>query len=142
MFALFILLQASLETAAMPTTYLMVNYRRFASADVDLSLEALCRAALGHTGTGETPLWERALDRLFTCPEGDGRQVMLNRVADLSSAVFGEMCLLHRDALQALIALRSADKVRLSNLTLAEIFPLQEQGAPAGAQFVRGMLPW
>src|SRR5262249_23705355 len=106
----------------MSNTYLMVNYRRFGAPQA-LSLEALCRTALGHTGTTGVPLWERALDRLFSCLEGDGRQIMLNRVADLSSAVFGEMCLLQRDGLQALIAL-TADKVKLSNLTIAEIFPL------------------
>jgi hypothetical protein len=68
----------------------------------------------------------------------DGRQIVLTKVADLSSAVFGEMCLVQIQGLQAFLELQ-AQKQQLSNLTLAEIYSLSERSAPKGSQFVRGM---
>jgi len=62
----------------------------------------------------------------------------LNRVADLSSAVFGEMCLVHNNGLQALLQLK-AKKHKLSSITLAEIYDLLESGAPDGTKYVRGL---
>ena len=73
--------------------------------------------------------------------DSDGRQILLNKVADLSSAVFGEMCLVQSRDLQALLEL-TPSKVRLSNITMAEIFSLDERSAPKGSQFVRGMAYW
>jgi hypothetical protein len=89
----------------------------------------------------QVTLWQRAQDRLFELSTAPGRQLLLNKVADLSSAVFGELCLVQASNLQALLEL-SASKVQLSNITTAEIFDLTERFAPDGSQFVRGMAYW
>jgi hypothetical protein len=122
----------------------MVHYRRFDFGEADLkgaSLESLCRTPLGETDASEATLWERAQDRLFDLADVSARQILLNKVADLSSAVFGEMCLVQSGDLQALLDLK-ASKVRLSKITTAEIFNLDERTAPAGSQFIRGMAYW
>lgn len=128
----------------MSVVYHMVNYRRLewdASA-VDMSnLEALCRQALGQNDSSGIPLWERAEDRLMELGDEAGGQILLNRGADLSSAVYGEMCLVERRGLQALLQL-NASKVQLSDLTLAEIYQLNERAAPTGTQFLRGLVYW
>ncbi len=69
------------------------------------------------------------------------QQIVLNRVADLTDAVFGEMCLVDSKGIQALLE-QTASKVELSNITTAEIYALQEREAPKGSQFVRGMAYW
>jgi hypothetical protein len=125
----------------MATAYHMVHYRFFdadQSVPAGLTLEALCRSALGTTDVAAASLWERAQDRLFA---KDDRQLLLNKVADLSSAVFGELCLLQKQDLQALLELK-ASKVQLSNITTAEIYNLGERAAPGGSQFVRGIAYW
>jgi len=122
----------------------MVHYRRFDFGNADLkgaSLESLCRSALGETDASGETLWERAQDRLFNLADVNARQIFLNKVADLSSAVFGEMCLVQSGDLQALLDLK-ASKVQLSKITRAEIFILNERAAPAGSQFIRGMAYW
>jgi hypothetical protein len=123
----------------MPTAYHVVNYRRLNPAQPVETLEALCRKALSSSDTNGVQLWNRAQDRIFSAP--GGAQIMLNRVADLSSAVFGEMCLLEKNGLQALLEYTAAD-VQLSNITTAQIFNLEERIAPAGSQFVRGLAYW
>ena len=105
------------------------------------TIEKLCRSALDVTDAASVKLWERAQDRLFDVADSDGRQILLNKVADLSSAVFGEMCLVQSRDLQALLEL-TPSKVQLSNITMAEIFSLDERRAPKGSQFVRGMAYW
>jgi hypothetical protein len=122
----------------------MVHYRRFDFGKADLngaSLESLCRSALGATDVSGATLWERAQDRLFDLADVSARQLLLNKVADLSSAVFGEMCLVQSGDLQALLDLK-ASKVQLSKITTAEIFNLDERTAPVGSQFIRGMAYW
>ena len=128
----------------MATAYHMVHYRRFEADGVDLgghTLEGLCRAGLGQTDTGNISLWERAEDRLLDLNDGHGGQIILNKVADLSDAVFGEMCFVESRGLQALLQLQ-ASKVQLSNITLAEIYRLDEREAPRGSQFIRGLAYW
>ncbi|PZU56742.1 MAG: hypothetical protein DI552_09065 [Brevundimonas sp.] len=128
----------------MPTAYHMVHYRRFNTGGVNIgseTFESACRTALGQANAGGQALWERAQDRLLDLGGSDGGQLVLNRVADLESAVFGEMCLVQNHGLQALLQLR-AQTVQLSNITTAEIFGLDERAAPAGSQFVRGMAYW
>lgn len=125
-------------------TYQMVHYRRLRRADSEStgpSFEAMCRNALEAKNVASLPLWERAGDRVFVYPPPEDRQILLNKVADLTSAVFGEMCLVQTKDLQALIE-RTAQKVRLSELTTAEIYQLSERSAPAGSQFLRGLLYW
>src|SRR5882672_6401894 len=110
----------------MSTVYHMVHYRRsdFGKADLkDATLESLCRSALGVTDASGMTLWERAQDRLLDLGDSSARQILLNKVADLSSAVFGEMCLVQSGDLQALLDLK-ATKVQLSKITTAEIFNL------------------
>jgi hypothetical protein len=85
-------------------------------------------------------LWKRAQDRVHRLEDNE-TQIVLNRVADLSSAVFGEMCLVQSAGLQALLELK-ASEVQLSNITVAEIFGLEERRAPTGSQFIKGMLYW
>lgn len=127
----------------MTTAYHMVHYRKFTvtgdSADGQ-SLETLCRKALDTAKSG-IKLWERAEDRLYDLANAQGGQVLLNRVADLSSAVYGELCYVEQHGLQALLQLK-ASKQQLSNLTLAEVFDLEEREAPIGSQFLRGIAYW
>jgi hypothetical protein len=128
----------------MPTAYYMVHYRRFEAGAANLNgatIETLCRSSLDVADSANVKLWERAQDRLFDVGDSDGRQILLNKVADLSSAVFGEMCLVQSSDLQALLELKPS-KVQLSDLTMAEIFNLGERSAPTGSQFVRGMAYW
>lgn len=128
----------------MSTAYHMVHYRRFDLGASDLkgeTLETLCRTALGGTNGSSLSLWERPADRLFDIGGGDDKQIVLNKVADLSSAVFGEMCLVQSKDLQALLELKIST-VQLSNITKAQIYNLDERTAPQGSQFVRGMAYW
>ncbi len=126
----------------MPTAYHMVHYRRFETS-TDLkgqNLETLCRSALNTKSGGEL-LWERPEDRLFDTGDGEGRKIFLNKVADLSSAVFGELCLVQSKDLQALLNMKPA-KVQLSNLTTAVVYDLNERKAPSGSEFIRGLAYW
>ena len=127
----------------MPTAYHVVHYRKFSQGDGShrSTLEDLCRAALGQTDATGHALWIRASDRLQDLGSIDGRQLLLNKVADLSSAVFGEICLAEAKGLQALLQLNK-QQVALSDLTTAEVYELNERGAPQGSQFIRGMAYW
>lgn len=127
----------------MPTAYHMVHYRRFDPGTADLkgqTLEGLCRSAL-NTVLNKTSLWERPEDRLFDIGDEDGRKIFLNKVADLSSAVFGEMCLAQSRDLQALLNMKPST-VQLSDLTKAVVYDLNEREAPTGSQFIRGLAYW
>ena len=84
-------------------------------------------------------MWARPDDRLFDV--GDGRKIFLNKVADLSSAVFGEMCLAQAKDLQALLKMEPSE-VELSDLTTATVYDLNEREAPEGSQFIRGLSYW
>lgn len=127
----------------MSTAYHMVHYRRF-DADATVlkgkTLEVLCREAL-NTVFGASKLWERPGDRVFDVGDADGRKIFLNKVADLSDAVFGEMCLAQEKDMQALLNM-STSQVRLSDLTTATVYDLDERLAPQGSQFVRGLAYW
>lgn len=124
----------------MPTAYHMVHYRKFNGPSGSATLEALCRSALSQKDASNAQLWSRVSDRIQVL-EGGGRQVVLNKVADLSSAVFGETCLVDARGLQALMQL-DREKVSLSALTTAEVFNLDERRAPDGTQFLRGIVYW
>jgi hypothetical protein len=127
----------------MSTAYHMVHYRRFeadAKALKGKTLEALCRDAL-NTEKGTSALWARPEDRVFDVGDGDGRKIFLNKVADLSSAVFGEMCLAQAKDLQALLNMEPSE-VQLSALTTATVYDLDEREAPEGSQFIRGLAYW
>lgn len=127
----------------MSTAYHMVHYRRF-ETDVALpkgkTLEALCREAL-NTENGTSKLWSRPEDRVFDVAGSDGRRIFLNKVADLSGAVFGEMCLVQAKDLQALLKMQPSE-VELSDLTTATVYDLEESEAPTGSQFIRGLAYW
>lgn len=127
----------------MSTIYHMVHYRRFkadAKALDGKTLESLCREAL-NTNNGTTSLLARPEDRVFDVADGDGRKIFLNKVADLSSAVFGEMCLAQDRDLQTLLNMQPSE-VKLSNLTTATVYDLDEREAPTGSQFIRGLAYW
>lgn len=86
----------------------MVHYRRFEADTTALkgkTLEGLCREAL-NTNNGSSALWARPEDRVFDVGDTDSRKIFLNKVADLSSAVFGEMCLAQAKDLQALLNMK------------------------------------
>lgn len=127
----------------MSTTYHMVHYRRF-DADAKVlrgkTLEVLCRETL-NTENGTSKLWARPEDRVFDVSDGEGRRIFLNKVADLSGAVFGEMCLVQAKDLQALLKMKPTE-VELSDLTTATIYDLEESEAPTGSQFIRGLAYW
>jgi hypothetical protein len=78
---------------------------------------------------------------VFDVGDGEGRRIFLNKVADLSDAVFGEMCLAQAKDLQALLNMKPSE-VKLSDLTTATLYDLDEQEAPQGSQFVRGLAYW
>lgn len=127
----------------MSTIYHMVHYRRFeadATTVKSQTLEDLCRKALNTTNSSST-LWSRPEDRVFDLGDGDSRKIFLNKVADLSSAVFGEMCLAQAKDLQALLSMKPSE-VKLSDLTTATVYDLDEREAPQGSQFVRGLAYW
>jgi hypothetical protein len=126
------------------TVYHMVHYRRFKvdwKGGKSSTLEALCREAL-NTENNDAKLWARPADRVFDVgDDDDGRKIILNKVADLSSAVFGEMCLAQAKDLQALLSMNPSE-VKLSDLTTATVYDLNERTAPTGSQFVRGLAYW
>lgn len=127
----------------MSTAYHMVHYRRFdadAKALQGKTLEVLCREAL-NTENGTLKLWARPEDRIFDVGDGDGRRIFLNKVADLSDAVFGEMCLAQERDLQALLKMKPSE-IELSDLTTATVYDLEESEAPTGSQFIRGLTYW
>ena len=127
----------------MSTAYHMVHYRRFdadAKALNEKTLEVLCREAL-NSEIGSSRLWARPGDRVFDVGDGDGRKIFLNKVADLSDAVFGEMCLAQAKDLQTLLGTKPSE-VKLSDLTTATVYDLEERGAPKGSQFIRGLAYW
>src|ERR1700752_66622 len=109
----------------MPTAYHMVHYRKYVSSNSKTSLEALCRSALATADTHGSSLWQRVGDRFFDIPDGGSRKILLNKGADLARAGYGGLCLVQSDGMQALLTLTAAN-VKLSNLTTAEIFKLQE----------------
>lgn len=126
------------------SAYHLVHYRRFQRPDAGSTtplFEQMCRGALSAFNTASEPLWERAGDRVYVYPAPTDRQILLNRVADLKSSVFGEFCLVQEKDLQALIELRG-QKVKLSDLTIAEIYAISERSAPQGLQFLRGLMYW
>jgi hypothetical protein len=118
----------------MSNTYHMVHYRQFDADTTKLkgkTLEALCREAL-NTTQGSSALWDRPEDRVFDVGDTDGRKIFLNKVADLSSAVFGEMCLAQNKDLQALLNMKPS-QMKLSDLTTATVYDLDEREAPSGS---------
>ena len=125
----------------MASAYHIVHYKQFnPQGKASIAFEALCRTALDNQNGG-VPLWQRVSDRVFDLPPPEARKIVLNRVADLASAVFGELCLIQADGFQALIEL-TANQVQTSNLTKAQIFNLAERSAPQNSQFIRGMVYW
>ncbi len=127
----------------MSTTYHVVHYRRFEANAAELkgsTLETLCRDAL-NTQSKSTKLWSRPEDRVFDVKDGEGRKIFLNKVADLSTAIFGEMCLAQAKDLQALLSMKPSE-IKLSDLTTATVYDLGEREAPEGSQFIRGLAYW
>lgn len=119
--------------------YHMVHYREFSSGVAStFNLEEQARQRLSTNGPSGSPRWESIADRLMSMNDGSGLELVLNKVADLSSAVFGEMCLIHNNGVQALLKLE-AEKHQLSSITMAEIYSLMESGAPTGTRYVRGL---
>lgn len=126
----------------MAVVYHMVHYRRFeAVGSYDGTLENLCRQSLSATDAAGVDLFKRPTDRVLDLGGDAGARIILNRVADLEDAVFGEMCLVEQRGLQAILQLQ-AQQVQLSNLTLAEVYELAERAAPTGSQFIRGLGYW
>lgn len=124
-----------------PSAYHMVHYRKFAASNNTATLEHLFRTVLSQADGAGAQLWSRVRDRVQLLDTIGSRQMVLNKVADLSTSVFGEACLVDTKGLQALLQLKRSN-VELSNLTTAEVFDLNESGAPDGSQFLRGMAYW
>ena len=117
----------------MATAYHMVHYRRFDAGETVLkgeTLESLCRSALNTAPPERPPLWQRPEDRLFDIGGDDARKIFLNKVADLSSAVFGELCLAQSRDMQALLNLEPAT-VQLSVRPSIPVPPFQTISATA-----------
>ncbi|WPB86211.1 hypothetical protein [Sediminicoccus rosea] len=127
----------------MATVYHTVHYRLFSIVGANInneSLESLCRKSLDSADSAKRKLWIRPEDRFCKIAESD-RQVHLNKVADLTDAIIGEMCLIQENDLQALLSSK-ASTVKLSKITTAGVYNLDERTAPTGTQFVRGMAYW
>lgn len=126
----------------MATAYHVVHYRSFVPPSGEKrKLEELCRIILDQQDGKGAALWNRVVDRIQKLDSGGSRQLVLNKVADLSSAVFGELCLVDTAGLQALLRSKRST-VELSDKTKAEVFDLDERKAPDGSQFLRGMAYW
>lgn len=126
----------------MPSKYHTVNYRRFNIDPIpkeNPSLEKICRDVLNHKEDKQETLWERANDRIYSIE--NGRKLILNKITDLSSAIFGELCLIDRNGTQALLNAQRVKK-QLSDLTLAEVFDLKESSAPKNHEFIKGIAYW
>lgn len=123
------------------TAYHTVNYRKFELTGPQSTepLEELLRKALSKGDGAGISLWDRPSDRVFHEGAEEGRQILLNKVADLKDAVFGELCLAQGHDLQALLNLEPSS-VQLSDLTTATVYNLDERTAPDGTQFIRGMI--
>jgi hypothetical protein len=125
----------------MASTYHLVHYKRFVRANAnDPAFEVLCRNALDSQSNG-VALWQRVNDRVFDLPVTENRKILLNSIADLQSAVFGEFCFIQSDGFQALVEL-TKNQVKTSKVTTAQIFKLAEASAPQNSQFIRGMGYW
>lgn len=121
--------------------YHMVHYREFSHDDkarASETLESLIRASLNATNSDGFARWESIEERLLPLNNGTGMDLVLNRVADLTTAVFGEMCLIHQNAMLTLLEM-NAKKQKLSAVTMAEIYSLTEATAPKGSQYVKGL---
>lgn len=125
----------------MAGAYHTVNYRRFELSQKasNFTLEELIRKALAAVDGGGKTLLDRPEDRVCEIGDEEGRQIFLNRVADLTDGIFGELCLAQKHDLQALLRLEPSS-VKLSNVTTATIFNLEERKAGTGTQFIRGMI--
>lgn len=122
--------------------YHKVHYRRVVADAADPTFEELCRAALETVGDEGKTLSQRPADRVLRLQDGDlQRELLMNRVADLTSAVFGELCLVLPDDLQAMLR-RSTKDVKLSDKTMATVFELSEAKAPNNSHFIRGTAYW
>ena len=122
--------------------YHKVHYRRISAEVGDPTFEELCREALEKKGSNDLALSQRPDDRVMSIQDGEiERQVLMNRVADLSSAVFGEICLVLPNDLQAMLR-RSTKQLQLSEKTTATVFDLSEAQAPENSQFIRGTAYW
>lgn len=122
--------------------YHKVHYRRIEAKLGEPSFEQLCREALEATDSKGQALSLRPDDRVMSVTDGDIlKQILMNRVADLTTAVFGEICLVLTNDLQAMLR-RSTKQLKLSNKTVATVFDLSEAHAPANSQFIRGTAYW
>lgn len=132
------------EGEKLATAYHMVHYRKVEvenAGEATSTFEEACRSILGEGDGAGISLWNRVGDRIYSSSDHPNLEIILNRVADLTSSVFGEMCLVDTNGLQALLQQKSAN-VELSNVTVAEIFDLAETAAPNGSKFIRGMVYW
>lgn len=119
-----------------------VHYRRVEAKEGEPTFEALCREALEEKDSKGLVLSARPDDRVMSVSvDGIDRQILMNRVADLTSAVFGEICLILPNDLQAMLK-RSTQQVKLSDKTVATVFDLSEAHAPENSQFIRGTAYW
>lgn len=127
----------------MATAYHLVHYRHFENNAGQPSLEHLIRAAFNtKNSTSSDPLWLRIDDRNYTLPDDkDKRSLLINRASDLTSAVFGELCLMQENDLQSILKLK-ANVLKISNITTVSVYDIEDREAPQGSQFIRGMAYW
>ena len=124
----------------MAPIYKTVHYRKFHSEKfVDATFQGILLQELNRTNEQGTKLWGRIADRVWKTPPREGCELILNRVADLQTGIFGEACLVDPEGAQAFLELAEKD-AKLSNISSAQIYDLQEQNAPANARYVRGIL--
>ncbi|WP_298328803.1 hypothetical protein [Asticcacaulis sp.] len=126
----------------MATSYHVVHYRHLESTDKTINLEASLRAAFNTTGQTQEALWMRIGDRLYNLPnDKDERSLLVNRASDLTSAVFGEICLIQKHDLQAMLKLQES-VLKISATTTVKAYDLEDREAPSGLKFIRGMAYW
>jgi len=121
----------------------MVHYRSFTvPKGSPETLESLCRSALAEK-RDDQELWRRPADRVLTISEEGKpeRQFLMNRVADLSSAMFGEVCAANDHDLQAMLKMDTRTEA-LTGVAETVFFDLAEAHAPDGSRFIRGIGYW
>lgn len=129
----------------MNTVYHTVNYRLFETqlpASGSSTLESMLRAVLDTADTTTVDrLWKRPQDRICPVSAESNQRVFLNKVADLTDAVFGELCLANSGDLLTLIKLDPME-LKLSDKTDAVVYDFDERKAPDGTNLIRGLAYW
>ena len=127
----------------MPNKYYDVHYRKVSAVPNNVSLQKAIMDALGSKNASGNSLWLRPDDRIMpiTLHSDDDERLLFNTPADVKEGVAGEMCLYRKGAVQPLLAFEAAT-VKISELSVAQIYKFIEQKAPQKKEFITGVCYW